>query len=88
MSRSTFAKRVRIDPAMIGRIERGENSNPSFATMAKIAKALDVSLDTFRSDRSTRSAIGDAGRIQLEEEIKEATRLSERLHHRLSRLLR
>lgn len=44
-SRAFVAAKARVDPALLYRLESGTTRNPSFATVAAVARALDVSLD-------------------------------------------
>lgn len=85
LSAAALAKRASIDPAALLRIERGENTNPSFATVARVADALRVPLDTFKSNKQT-AKITEVDRIRTEEEIVELHRLSSEITKRLARL--
>lgn len=40
-----FAKKLRVDPSGLSRLENGTNLNPSIFLIQKIAKALDLSVD-------------------------------------------
>lgn len=85
LSAAALAKRAKIDPAALLRIERGDNTNPSFATVARIADALGMPLDDLRS-KSVRLRTTDVERIRQEEELAEALRLSVEVVRRLERL--
>ena len=56
MSQSDLARTAGISPNMISRLEAGERQAPTFATVAKLASALGVSLD------AVAAATGTAGR--------------------------
>jgi transcriptional regulator with XRE-family HTH domain len=84
-----LARRAGIDPAALLRIERGDNTNPSFATIARIADALDLSLDVFRSAKGRRSVkTTDVDRIRREEDVLAAYRLVEEAAKHLERASR
>jgi transcriptional regulator with XRE-family HTH domain len=85
LSAAALAKRARLDPAALLRIERGENSNPSFTTVSRIAAALGVSLDSLKSAHPKASATV-VGQIRQEEELRELRRLATELARRLERL--
>lgn len=46
LSQDKLSKRAEVAYNTVVKIESGENSNPTIKTLTKIAKALDVSLDT------------------------------------------
>jgi hypothetical protein len=46
LSRSEAARRARIDPAMLFRIENAPNASPTFATVSRPAVVLDLDLNT------------------------------------------
>jgi transcriptional regulator with XRE-family HTH domain len=50
LSQSALGQLAGLAPNMISRIESGERPNPQFATIARIAKAIGVSLDTIAAD--------------------------------------
>jgi transcriptional regulator with XRE-family HTH domain len=86
LTAADLGRRSRIDPAALLRIERGENTNPSFATIARIADALGVPLETFRPTRSAKLRTGDVERIRREEELREIAQLSAQITKRLQRI--
>lgn len=45
LKRATLAQRAGLDPSHVRLIEEGEREHPSATTLAKLAEALDVSLD-------------------------------------------
>jgi transcriptional regulator with XRE-family HTH domain len=88
ISAAALAKRAKIDPAALLRIERGENTNPSFATIARVADALRIPLDSLKSSKTSAAKISAVEEIRREEELAELHRLSSEIAKRLERLLK
>jgi len=81
-----LAHLARIDPAALLRIERGENTRPSFETIGKIADALGLSLDDLRPS-STSVKPGAVETIRREEELREVSRIANDIADRLKRII-
>jgi len=45
ISRSSVARSAGLDPAQLFRIENADNATPTFSTVARLARVLEVSLD-------------------------------------------
>jgi transcriptional regulator with XRE-family HTH domain len=50
ISQSALARMTGIAPNIVSRIEAGERPNPQFATVARLARALGISLDGLAAD--------------------------------------
>ena len=54
ISRHALAKLAHLDPAVLTRIEEEERPGGRFATVCRLAEALDVSIDQLASDAGLR----------------------------------
>jgi transcriptional regulator with XRE-family HTH domain len=51
MSQAELARRVEISKTAMNDIEQGRTKDPGFSVIDRIAKALNVSLDVFASEK-------------------------------------
>jgi transcriptional regulator with XRE-family HTH domain len=78
LTQAELARRAGIASNHLSRLESGEKIDPRFATIAKLALALNVSLDRLAQVRGSNSSIqrSDSGGAERMREVVRAARLA------------
>ena len=90
ISQSGLGQLIGMAPNMISRIEAGVRETPSFATIARIAGALGISLDQVAGEcglipKGDRSSTRSANAVAAMAEIQSVKRALERVQGQLDR---
>jgi transcriptional regulator with XRE-family HTH domain len=72
LTAAEVARRARIDPAAMSRLESGKSANPTFETLARYASAIGADLEIRVRDRDSPKAVSEAKAAETVESIREA----------------